>query len=94
MKEEDGPIRVLPVPLGIVTHKGRNNEIDLNNASIGNDQAQALGSSLKYSNAEKVLLRDNRLGTKGALSIIDGIGPHLRTINLSNNALTDHKEKF
>ena len=94
MKDEEEPLRVLPVPLGIVSHKGRNNEIDLNNLSIGNDQARALGSSLKYSTVEKVLLRNNRLSTKGSLSIIEGINPHLRELNLSNNALTDNREKF
>ena len=93
-KDEEDPLRVVPVPLGVVTHKGRNNEINLNNVSIGNDQARALGSALKCSHAEKVMLKNNRLNNNGALRIIEGINQHLKEINLSENTLTDVKEKF
>lgn len=38
---------IVPLPAGLANHKGRNGEINLYNKSIGNMQAQAIGTAIK-----------------------------------------------
>ena len=61
---------VVPTPLGVVSHKGINNELNLTNMSVGNWQAEALGKALEFTKAKKINLQNNRLDTHGALSIL------------------------
>jgi len=90
MKAEKLP--VVPNPIGVLSRKGRNEEINIQNFSIGNMQAQALGEAIKNTVAKKLQLASNRLSTVGALSIIQNINPSVQEINLSNNTIQDKEQ--
>lgn len=84
---------IVPLPSGLANHKGRNGEINLYNQSIGNLQAQAIGTAIKHSKAEKLSFQNNRLTNKGALSILSNLNENITEINLSDNALEDYENK-
>ena len=83
----------MPLPAGLANHKGRNGEINLYNASIGNMQAKAIGNAIKHSKAEKLYLQNNRLTNKGALSILENLNQNIKELNLSDNILEDNENK-
>lgn len=80
---------IVPVPLGLVSHKGDDKTLNLSNYEMGNHQAKALGEALKYSKAEKLTVLNNRLNSDGAETILRNVNSNLRMINLSNNNLND-----
>ena len=80
---------IVPVPLGLVSHKGDDKTLNLSNYEMGNVQAKALGVAIKYSKAENLNVINNRLTSEGALHILENINPSLKSINLSDNNLFD-----
>ena len=63
---ESSHLPIVPMPNGIVCSKGENSVIDMSNRSMGKHQATAFGKAMKYSGAERILLRNNRLSCQGA----------------------------
>ena len=80
---------IVPVPLGLVSHKGDDKTLNLSNYEMGNVQAKALGVAIKYSKAENLNVINNRLTSEGALHILENINASLKSINLSDNNLFD-----
>ena len=80
---------IVPVPLGLVSHKGDDKTLNLSNYEMGNVQAKALGLAIKYSKAENLNVINNRLTSDGAYNILENVNPTLKLLNISNNSLLD-----
>jgi len=83
---------VVPSPMGIVSHKGENNQLRMTNYSMGNAVSKAVGKAIFYSKAEKLSMQNNRLSPMGALNIIKNINPTMKEIDLSGNTLQDYEK--
>ena len=80
---------IVPVPLGLVSHKGDDKTLNLSNYEMGNVQAKALGFAIKHSKAENLNMINNRLTSEGANHILENVNPTLKLLNISNNNLFD-----
>ena len=78
---------IVPAPMGIVSHKGRNRDLNLTNMGAGNQQAKAIGAAVKLTNAHHLLMANNRLSTAGTLVVLQNLSTNITTIDLSGNAL-------
>lgn len=56
----------MPEPIGIVSWKGNEQELNIDNYSMGNNYASALSQSIKKINPKRINLKGNRLTAKGA----------------------------
>ena len=87
---EASSLPIVPYPIGIVNHKGQNKILDVENAMMGNTHARAFAKSLKYQNAEELLLGNNRLTSEGAMDILKSLNlAKVRELNLSDNVLVN-----
>lgn len=57
----------------MVTHKGKEDEIDIKNFSMGNMYAQVYSKGLKMMNVKKINLSNNRLNDMGSDNILNGM---------------------
>lgn len=65
---------VIPRPFGIVSYKGKEDEINIENFSMGNSYSKAYGKGLKLLNAKVLNLSNNRLSDTGSMNILRGVG--------------------
>ena len=78
--------------MGIVSHKGRNRDLDLTNMGAGNQQAKAIGKAVKLTNASRLLMANNRLSTTGTLEVLRNLSANITAIDLSGNVLQDYEK--
>ena len=61
---------LFPTPMGLVSNKGEDQTLNIHAFKIGEKYAEALSEGLKYSQASKVNLAQNRLREHGGLKIL------------------------
>jgi hypothetical protein len=62
--------KLIPRTNGIVSYKGNENEINIQNFSIGNRYAKAYGNGLKFLHAKKVNVSNNGLNDNSSSLIL------------------------
>jgi hypothetical protein len=65
-------MRVLPVPLGLINHKGSDGVVKANNLRMGETYGLAVSKSMKHlPNTHTIEMPGNRLGENGGAAILE-----------------------
>ena len=76
----------------MVSLKGKNECLSLQQYRIGNKYAEALSNGLKLCIVNKINLASNRLNPQGGLKVLQSLNFNVRELDLSNNKIGESSE--